>query len=352
MSSRIVLLPGDGVGPEVVAAARTVLTTVATRDGLSLDFDTHPIGGAALDLGLPSLPDATRDACVAADAVLLGAVGTPKWDHLPRETRCETGLLRLRRAMGVFANLRPARHWPGTEDSLPFRPERIDGVDMIVVRELLGGLYFGEPRGVAADGQSGVNTMRYTVPEIERVARVAFELAQGRQKKLTSIDKANVLEASQVWRATVTRLAADYPDVTLSHLYVDAASMLLIQYPKDFDVVVAENLFGDILSDEVGAIAGSLGLLPSASLGAGPGLYEPVHGSAPTLAGKDVANPAGTILSAALLLRHSLKREAAAARIERAVEQAIREGVRTVDVAGAGSSVGCRAFTEAVLARL
>jgi 3-isopropylmalate dehydrogenase len=349
----IVLLPGDGVGPEVVAAAVGVLRAVERKFGVTYQTASHPIGGVALRQGLPALPPATLKASLESDAVLLGAVGDPEFDHLPRAERLETALLALRKALGVFANLRPAQAWAPLNAIVPFKPERVAGADLIIVRELLGGLYFGEPRELAADGSYGLNTMRYTPAEVERVSRVAFELARGRRKKLMSVDKANVLESSQLWRATITKLAREYPDVTLEHQYVDSFAMALVMDPRRFDVVVTENLFGDILSDEAGVIAGSLGMLPSASLGAGPGLYEPIHGSAPTLAGKDVANPIGTISSLALLLRHSAKAADQAAAIEAAIASALDDGCRTADIAEAGAAVlSCSAMGKAIENRL
>jgi 3-isopropylmalate dehydrogenase len=349
---RIVLLPGDGIGPEVIGAAVTVLEAVAARFSLDLAFEPRLIGAAAMRAGAPPLPPDTLAACAGADAVLLGAVGDPEFDRAPREARPETGLLQLRKALGVFANLRPALVWPGLESAGPFVPARIAGTDMLIVRELAGGLYYGEPRGLDASGV-GLNTLRYTAAEVERVAEVAFRLAKSRRGKVTSVDKANVLESSQLWRATVERVAARHPEVALDHLYVDACAMLLVLEPKRFDVIVTENLFGDILSDEAGAIAGSLGLLPSASLGTGPGLYEPVHGSAPILAGRDVANPVGAIASAALLLRHSLGHEAAAAAIEAAIGRVFADGLRTVDLVPPGApALGCAAMAKAIGERL
>jgi 3-isopropylmalate dehydrogenase len=349
----IVLLPGDGVGPEVVGAATGVLRAVERAFGVRYVTTEQPIGGAALRAGLPALPPETLRACLGSDAVLLGAVGDPQFDHLPRAERLETGLLALRKALGVYANVRPAQAWAPLAGIVPFKPERVAGADLIIVRELLGGLYFGEPRELAADGSFGLNTLRYTPAEVERVSRVAFELARGRRRKLTSVDKANVLESSQLWRATVTKLAREYGDVTLEHQYVDAFAMALVMDPRRFDVVVTENLFGDILSDEAGAIAGSLGMLPSASLGDGPGLYEPVHGSAPTLAGKDVANPIGTIASLALLLRHSAKLPEQAHMIETAIAGALDAGCRTADIAEPGAAVlSCSAMGQAIAERI
>jgi 3-isopropylmalate dehydrogenase len=349
---RIVLLPGDGIGPEVTEAAVAVLRAAAARFEIALEFDTQPIGACALREGLPPLPTSTLAACLVADAVLLGAVGDPAFDRAPRDARPETGLLQLRKALGLYANLRPATVWPGLESAGPFLPDRIASTDMLIVRELGGGLYYGEPRGLDASGVA-VNTLRYTAEEVERVAEVAFRAARTRRGKVTSVDKANVLETSQLWRTTVERVAARYPDVALEHLYVDACAMLLVLDPKRFDVLVTENLFGDILSDEAGAVAGSLGLLPSASLGSGPGLFEPVHGSAPSLAGRDVANPIGAIASVALLLRYALHQEAAATTIESAIEAVLADGLRTADLAPPGTeSVGCAAMARAIAARV
>lgn len=353
MSFRITLLPGDGVGPEVTDAAVHVVRTAASRFGFEVSLRPQIIGAAALRTGLPPLPPATLEACQASDAILLGAVGDPAYDRAPREARPETGLLQLRKALGLYANLRPAKVWPGLEDAGPFKPAKIAGADMLIVRELMSGLYYGEPRGFADDGASAVNTMRYTTAEVEQVAVVAFEAARRRRKKLASVDKANVLEASQLWRAEVERVALRYPDVSLEHLYVDACAMLLALDPRRFDVVVAENLFGDVLSDEAGAIAGSLGLLPSASLGHGPGIFEPVHGSAPALAGRDLANPVGAIASAAMLLRYALKQDAAADAIERAIGDTITAGIRTADLTPPGTTAAsCSAVARAIADRV
>jgi 3-isopropylmalate dehydrogenase len=349
----LTLIPGDGVGPEVVAGAVEVLRAVERRFGVTVETRTCLMGGAALRAGRPVLPPETLDACTSSDAVLLGAVGDPAFDHLPRAEKIETGLLALRKGLGVYANLRPAQAWAALDAVVPFKPERIAGADLLIVRELLGGLYFGEPRELAADGSYGLNTLRYTPAEVERVARVAFDIARTRRRKVTSVDKANVLETSQLWRATVTRVAKEYPDVTLEHQYVDACAMNLALDPRKFDVLVTENLFGDILSDEAGAIAGSLGMLPSASLGDGPGLYEPIHGSAPTLAGKDVANPIGTIGSVALLLRHAAKAEDQARAVEAAIAQALADGCRTADIAEPGQPVlSCSSMARAVAERI
>lgn len=346
MAFKIVLLPGDGIGPEVIREARRALDRIGERFNRAFSFDEHLIGGAALSAGRPPLPPSTHAAALASDAVLLGAVGDPSFDHLPPGSRPESALLGLRKALGVFANLRPAKAWKGLEASGPLRPEVLAGTDMIVVRELLGGLYYGEPREWNRATDQAINTLRYSRPEVERVARVAFRLAQLRRQRLVSVDKANVLETSQLWRAVVNDVAKDYPDVQVTHEYVDACAMKLACVPASFDVVLTENLFGDILSDEAGAVCGSLGLLPSASLGDGPGLFEPVHGSAPTIAGKNIANPCGALLSAAMMLRWGLKLDAEAAALEEAVERVLRDGLRTADL---GGSTPTSAFGDAVL---
>jgi 3-isopropylmalate dehydrogenase len=341
VKAHIVVLPGDGVGPEVVNAALSVLATVCDADDAQVSIDVHPIGGRAIDEYGTPLPDETLDACKAADAVLLGAVGGPAWDHLRGEHRCEAGLLRLRRELDVFANVRPVKVHPHLADRTSLRPEVTRGTDLVIVRELTGGAYFGLPRGRTGTGPDEIarDSIVYSASEIERVARVAFKLAQSRRQQLISIDKANVLFTSQLWREVVTALSAEYPDVTLSHELVDSFAMRLVREPATVDVVVAENLFGDILSDEAAVLAGSLGLLPSASLGASDqGLYEPIHGSAPSLAGQGVANPYGTILSVAMLLRHSLHRDDLALAIESAVDVCIAEDVLTTDLGGTAST--------------
>ncbi|HVU02416.1 MAG TPA: 3-isopropylmalate dehydrogenase [Polyangiaceae bacterium] len=331
---RIVSLPGDGIGPEVCREAVRVLDLVCKKAGKKLEVTEKLLGGCALDLGLPALPDDTRKALEGTDAVLLGAVGLPKYDGQPGDRRPEKGLLDLRKALGVYANLRPVRSIPVLASASPLKEEIIRGTDMVVVRELLGDVYFGEPRGFDPDGQRAFNTMTYSVPEIRRVAKIAFEMARGRRKRVMSVDKANVLEASQLWRKTVNEMAKDYPDVTLEHQYVDSCAMDLVKKPSRFDVVVTSNLFGDILTDEAAVIAGSIGLLPSASLGDGPGLYEPIHGSAPDIAGKGIANPLGTIASVAMMLRSSLGMPKEAADVERAIDRVLEEGHRTPDLGG------------------
>ncbi len=335
MKLRITLLPGDGIGPEVTHEAVRVLRAIADAQGHEFGFEERPIGGVAIRQFGEPLPAATLEACRKSDAVLLGAVGAPEFDALPPEKRCETGLLALRRGLGGFANLRPAICHAAIADCSPLRPEVVRGANILFVRELLGGIYFGEPRGCDASG--GFNTMRYSEAEIERVAHVAFDLARRRRKKLTSVDKANVLETSQLWRRTVTRLGREYPDVKLEHTYVDACAMRLVTDPTSFDVVVTENLFGDILSDEAAVLAGSLGMLASASIGGAVGIYEPVHGSAPDIAGRGIANPLGAIASAALLLRYSADLPEEAAAIERAISDVLNAGHRTADLCPKGA---------------
>ena len=336
MKLSIAILPGDGIGPEVIAEAVRVLQAVCERYGHELETREGLIGACALRATGNPLPDATLELAQKSAAVLLGAVGSPEFDHAPPDRRPEYGLLRLRKELNLYANLRPARMMAGLEHLSPLRPERITGVDLLVVRELSSGLYYGAPRG--RQQNKAFNTMRYTREEIERVARLAFGFARHRRKKLTSVDKANVLECSELWRATVTELAAEYPDVELEHLLVDSCAMQLVTNPKRFDVLVTENLFGDILSDEAAVLAGSLGMLPSASLGDGPALYEPVHGSAPDIAGQGKANPAGAIGSAAMLLRHSFGLEKEAAAVEKALEAALASGARTPDLGGESST--------------
>jgi 3-isopropylmalate dehydrogenase len=351
---RIVLLPGDGIGPEIVAAARRVLEALG-----EFEFDERLMGGCSIDAHGIALTDEVLDVCRQADAVLLGAVGGPRWDTTdPAAPRPEQGLLGLRKGMGLYANLRPVRPSPALVGSSPLREERIAGTDLLVVRELTGGIYFGDS---GRDGGSAHDTCEYSSAEIERIARTGFEAAQrraatsGRAAHVTSVDKANVLETSRLWREVVSGLAADYPDVELSHLLVDNAAMQLVSRPAEFDVIVTENLFGDILSDESAMLTGSLGMLPSASLGeaGAPGLFEPVHGSAPDIAGKGIANPLATLLSAALMLRHGLDRPGDAGRIEAAVDAVLERGLRTPDLAADGeAAVGTAEMTDAVLAEL
>lgn len=352
MEANIVLLPGDGIGPEVVSAAVRVLEAVARRGGHIFHFSQHLIGGCAIDACGTALTEETLKACQGADAVLLGAVGGPKWDDPTAPVRPEQGLLALRKGLGVFANLRPVKVHPRLVSASPLRPEKLAGVDLVVVRELTGGLYFGQPKGRSlVDGhRRAVDTLEYTDGEIERIVELAFRLARSRRKKLASVDKANVLESSRLWRQVTVEVSQRFPDVALEHVLVDTAAMRLVANPAAFDVMVTENMFGDILTDEAAVLVGSMGLLPSASLGSGgPGLYEPIHGSAPDIAGQGIANPCGTILSAALLLRHSLKLEAEAAVVERAVERALDEGALTRDL---GGSLGTEAMTEEILRRL
>lgn len=344
---QICLLPGDGIGPEVTAAAVAVLEAAGRRFGFACAFSSQLMGGAALRAAGSPFPEATRAGVLAAQAVLLGAVGAPEFDAEPPARKPETGLLALRKALGCYANLRPMLRLPGAGG--PLREEIVAGADFLVVRELTGGIYFGEPRGFTPGGEAAENTLRYSVAEIERVARVAFDLARQRRRQVTSVDKANVLESSQLWRRTVARVAGEYPDLELRHLYVDNCAMQLVLRPAQFDVIVTGNLFGDILSDEAGALAGSLGLLPSASLGGPVALYEPVHGSAPDLAGQDRANPVGAILSAAMMLRHSFGQEPAAAAVEAAVRRTLEAGTRTADL---GGTAGTRAMTAAIAAAL
>jgi len=336
MLLNLTILPGDGIGLEVTEQAVLVLQALADGFGHQLKLQHKLIGGAALTAVNDPLPADTVQACLASSAVLLGAVGSPAFDHNPGHLRPEAGLLRLRRELGAYANLRPAISFAALEDTSPLRAEIVRGTDILIVRELLGGVYFGQPRSI--EGPPGarvaINTMRYGEPEIERIARVAFELAMKRRRKVLSVDKANVLECSRLWREVVTRVGKDYPDVKLGHQYVDSAAMLLVQRPTDVDVLLTENMFGDILSDQAGGVVGSLGLLASASIGGPVGLYEPVHGSAPDIAGKGIANPLGAILSAAMLLRHSFELEKEAACIENAVSAVLAQGARTADLAG------------------
>ncbi|MFM7361753.1 MAG: 3-isopropylmalate dehydrogenase [Cyanobium sp.] len=351
---RITLLPGDGIGPEITAVARTLLETVGRRRGFSLEFDEQPIGGAAIDATGEPLPQSTLEACRRSDAVLLAAIGSPRFDALPREQRPETGLLALRAGLGLFANLRPVKIMPALIGASSLRPEVIEGVDLLVVRELTGGVYFGLPKGrVEADGVvRAFNTMAYTDGEIDRIARVGFALARQRSGRLCSVDKANVLDVSQLWRDRVEAIHADaYSDVELSHMYVDNAAMQLVRNPRQFDVLLTSNLFGDILSDEAAMLSGSIGMLPSASLGeSGPGLFEPIHGSAPDIAGQDKANPMAMVLSAAMMLRLALAQDAAAADLEAAVERVLSTGYRTGDMMSEGcTQVGCREIGERLL---
>ncbi len=348
MTVRVVTLPGDGIGVEVTAQAVAVLRATAEHGDIDLEIEEHLIGGAAVDATGTPLPADTLTACKAADAVLLGAVGGPQWDHLSGDQRTGAGLLGLRAGLAVFANLRPVRVHPRLVDRTVLRPEVVTGVDLVVVRELTGGAYYGQPHWF--DGDAAIDTIAYTRAEVDRVARVAFALAADRRGRLTSVDKANVLRTSELWRQTVTAIAAEFPSVTLDHSLVDSFAMHLVTHPRDIDVVVTENLFGDILSDESAVLAGSLGMLPSASLGAdGPGLYEPVHGTAPEIAGMNKANPFAAILSVALLLRHSLQRPDLATAVEAAVDACIDNGVMTADIGGAASTSDVGAAVLAAL---
>ncbi|MES1023893.1 3-isopropylmalate dehydrogenase [Gloeocapsa sp. BRSZ] len=351
---RITLLPGDGIGPEIMLVAVDVLKVVGKQLDIHFEFQEALIGGAAIDATGEPLPPTTLEMCKDSDAVLLAAIGGYKWDSLPRHLRPETGLLGLRAGLGLFANLRPAKILPQLIDASSLKPEVVEGVDIMVVRELTGGVYFGQPKGIfttETGEKRGVNTMAYTEAEIDRIGRVAFETAQKRQGKLCSVDKANVLEVSQLWRDRMTQLATEYPDIELSHMYVDNAAMQLVRYPKQFDTIVTGNLFGDILSDAAAMLTGSIGMLPSASLGAsGPGVFEPVHGSAPDIAGQDKANPLAQVLSAAMMLRYGLNQPIAADRIENAVLQVLDRGDRTGDIMSLGMNLlGCQAMGEALI---
>jgi len=341
--ARIAVLSGDGVGPEVVREAMKVLETAGARFGIPLEFTEGIVGGAAIDQEGTPLPPQTLSLCTACDAILFGAVGGPKWDSLPVDRRPERGLLTLRKELVLYANLRPVKLFAPLVDASPLKREIIEGVDMMVLRELTGGLYFGEPKGIDPlpnnQGERAVDTLIYTTPEIERIARIGFQIATQRRKRLTSVDKVNVLASSQLWRRVVTETAKEFPGIELDHMLVDNCSMQLIRDPRQFDVLLTENTFGDILSDEAAMLAGSIGMLPSASLGNGPGLYEPIHGSAPDIAGQDTANPLATILSAAMLLRHSLHHELAAAAIEAAVSRVLDQGYRTPDIWQHGPTV-------------
>jgi 3-isopropylmalate dehydrogenase len=348
MDFKIVLLPGDGIGPEVVAQAVRVLDTISSSSKTVFHFEEHLIGGCSIDRFGSAFTDETLSACQQSDAVLLGAVGGPKWDNPEAKVRPEQGLLALRKGLKVFANLRPVHVYPALVNSSPLKAEKLTNVDMIVVRELTGGLYFGQPKGrsIVEGHEQAVDTLIYTDTEIRRVVRLAFQLAEQRRKKITSVDKANVMESSRLWRKITNEVAAEFPDVSLEHMLVDTAAMRLMTSPVNFDVLVTEN----ILTDEASVLAGSMGMLPSASLGEkGPGVYEPIHGSAPDIAGRGIANPVGTILSAAMLLRYSLHMESAASQIENAVEQTISAGFRTTDL---GGKLTGQQMTDEILSRL
>jgi 3-isopropylmalate dehydrogenase len=357
VSKKILILPGDGIGPEIVDEAVKVLACLRDDFGLDIDMDEALVGGAAIDATGGPLPETTLKLAREADAVLLGAVGGPQWEPLPIAIRPEKGLLGLRAGLGLFANLRPAILYPQLADASSLRPEIVSGLDILIVRELTGDIYFGQPRGthVREDGQRvGVNTMIYTESEIRRICRVAFDIARKRNKRVCSVDKANVLECTELWREVATEVGAEYPDVALSHMYVDNCAMQLVRAPKQFDVIVTGNIFGDILSDEASMLTGSIGMLPSASLDErGKGMYEPIHGSAPDIAGRGVANPLATILSLAMMMRYSLNDALGAARIEAAVTRVLDQGLRTADIMSAGMrQVSTTEMGNAVVAAL
>jgi 3-isopropylmalate dehydrogenase len=352
VKSHIVTLPGDGIGPEVTAEAVRVLEAIAKHKGHDFSFMECPIGGCSIEKHGTALTEETLSACKAADAVLLGAVGGPRWDNPTAAVRPEQGLLAIRKGLGLYANLRPVRSHPALVDSSPVKAENLKGVDLLVVRELTGGLYFGEPKGrFEENGRTrAVDTMEYYDFEVERILNLAFYLAKSRRKRVTSVDKANVLETSRLWRQIATELVKGNPDVSLEHMLVDTAAMRLITSPAEFDVIVTENTFGDILTDEASVLAGSMGLLPSASLGeGGPGLFEPIHGSAPDIAGRGIANPIGSILSAALLLRYGFRLEEEASTVEAAVDKAISDGLRTTDL---GGRLTTREMSQAIIDRI
>lgn len=355
MKSKIVTLPGDGIGPEVVAEGVRVLQAVAQKFNHQFDFESHLIGGCAIEATGTALPAETLAACRQADAVLLGAVGGPQWDDPRAPVRPEQGLLGLRQGLGLYANLRPVKPHPALAEASPLRLERLVGVDMLVVRELTGGLYFGKPQGRFEDNGNvrAVDTLEYSAHEIQRIVDLAFRLASARRGHVTSVDKANVLASSRLWREIANQTAPNYPTVQLTHLLVDTCAMRLVTTPVSFDVIVTENMFGDILTDEAAVLVGSMGLLPSASLGDGTlGVYEPIHGSAPDIAGQGIANPIGTILSAALLLRYSFNLVREAQAIEQAVERALSDGYRTADLGAGARTVNTRAMTDAIIERL
>ena len=356
MNKTIAIIKGDGIGPEIVTEAMGVLDAVAARFGHTFTYVDAPMGGNAIDaFGVP-LPDSSLETCLNADSVLLGAVGGPKWDSQPSANRPERGLLKLRGAMGLYTNVRPSRMFSELSDACPLRSDiAAKGIDFVVVRELIGGVYFGEHRTEEAGGeQKATDMMAYSEHEIRRVAHVAFQMAQKRRKRVTSIDKANVLDTSRLWRKTVTEVAKEYPDVELLHMYVDNAAMQIVRDPSQFDVIVTENLFGDILSDEASQITGSIGMIPSSSMGEGTrGLYEPIHGSAPDIAGQDKANPIGTILAAAMMLRYSFDMAAEADAIEAAVDETLKAGIRCGDIMRQGCTlVGCREMGAQIRSRI
>jgi 3-isopropylmalate dehydrogenase len=351
MKANIITIPGDGIGPEVVAEGVRVLDILANKFGHEFAYDERLMGGCSIDKHGVALTEEALADCKASDAVLLGAVGGPKWDDPNAKVRPEQGILALRKGLGVFANLRPAKPHPALFDSSPLKPEKLKGVDVLVIRELTGGLYFGHKAREKVNGHTrAVDTLEYHDYEVERVINLAFRLAQGRRKKVSSVDKANILESGRLWRQIASGIAAEHPDITFEHVLVDTAAMRLVNAPASFDVLVTENMFGDILTDEASVLCGSMGMLPSASLGeSGPGLYEPIHGSAPDIAGKGIANPVGTILSAAMLLRHSLHLEVEAATVEAAVDSAITGGCRTADL---GGKLTTRQMADEIIARL
>ena len=356
MTSKIALLAGDGIGPEIVNEGRKLIDCLQTDFGLDVEIESAAIGGAGYDQSGDPLPEQTLSLCREADAILFGAIGGPEYDELERDLRPEKGLLRLRSSLALFSNLRPAMLYPQLADASSLKNELVAGLDIMIVRELTGGIYFGQPRGIREleNGErEGFNTLVYAEHEIERIARSAFDIAMLRNRKLCSVDKANVLEASELWREVVSRVAADYPDVELSHMYVDNASMQLVRAPKQFDVIVTTNMFGDILSDTAAMLTGSIGMLPSASLDAnGKGMYEPIHGSAPDIAGKGLANPLATILSLAMMLRYSLGQPELAGKIDIAVGNVLNQGFRTADIAGGANSVSTSEMGDAVVAAM
>lgn len=356
MSKHIAILPGDGIGPEIIGQTVRVLDKLIA-EGLDADYQYAPLGGAAYDAYGHPYPEFTQNICRQADAVLLGAVGGPQYDKLERSLRPERGLLAIRKDLNLFGNLRPAILYPELANASTLKPEVVSGLNILIVRELTGDIYFGEPRGIhtLANGErEGINTMRYSESEIRRIGKIAFEAAQKRNKKLCSVDKANVLETTELWREIITEMSKDYPDVSVSHMYVDNAAMQLVKAPKQFDVIVTGNIFGDILSDQASMLSGSIGMLPSASLNeTGKGMYEPSHGSAPDIAGQNLANPLATILSLAMLLRYSLNNEDAAQRIESAVGKVLAQGLRTSDIFEEGCTrISCSQMGDAVLAAL
>jgi 3-isopropylmalate dehydrogenase len=357
VSKKILILPGDGIGPEIVAEAEKILHALIRIHGFDLVIDHGLIGGSAVDAAGSPLPAETLEKAKNSNAILLGAVGGPKWENIERSLRPERGLLAIRAGLGLYANLRPALLYAELADASTLKPEVVSGLDIMIVRELTGGIYFGQPRGIRIrkDGQrEGFNTLVYSESEIERITRVAFTIAQKRNRRVCSVDKANVLEATELWREVVTKVAADYPDVTLQHMYVDNAAMQLVRQPKQFDVIVTTNMFGDILSDLASMLTGSIGMLPSASINeTGLGIYEPIHGSAPDIAGQNKANPLATILSMAMMLRYSLNLPEPADQIENAIKRVLADGVRTADISIPGmSSVSTSEMGDAVLAAL